>query len=444
MAKHGCALGNYAALKSILEDDTIPTDEPYELAHAWFTADRVAAHRDDFAFCVSMPSFRHQNYECINNANKTGWYTNDGALYVYTKTDPHEFDGPNFVLNSRLAHRVPGTTTDTKERAAVSIGGGKSWKPPQDRVGCMQIDSKYAMAAMDYECYHRDEDQEAEDKGYGGGQPKFISDLVAKKAYFMFDEECVCLGAGINSTKDECVNTTVENRRLVKREKLDTGTDQITVNGEKLPDEPFDMSFDGARYARVEGFSGFVFLDAERISVSKYMYEIPEDVYGMHVKLPEYALGERPFVEIMINHGQHPAEATYAYAVLPYASDERLKAYSQSPEVEILSNTPVCQAVRKKSVGITGIMFYEAAECCGIRADKPCLVMVSERGGEYKISVSEPTNKQDEVKLTISQRLECTQCDRRYTVKCADVTELTLDTSLSVGGAYAASFKVLE
>lgn len=443
IAKNNCSLGNYAALKSILEDDGIPSANDYECAHAWFTADRAAVHRNDFAFLVSMPSYRHQNYECINNANKTGWYTNDGALYVYTSTDPNEFDGPNFVLNERLAHRIPGTTTDNKKREAVSIGGGKSWKPTQNRVGCMAHDGKYVIAGMDYECYNREEAQVAVDTGYGGGLPKFISDLKAKKAYFMFDDECVCLGAAISSTKDEGVNTTVEHRRLVKREKLNTGADLITVNGEKMPDEPFDMSFDDPKFARVDGFSGFVFLDAKRVSVAKYMYEIPEDTWGMRVSIPEYSKGERPFVEVMINHGQNPDNETYAYAVLPYASDEKLKEYSLDPDVEILSNTDKCQALREKTLGVTGIVFYEAGECAGIKVDRPCLVTYSEKNGEFKISACEPTNKADAVELVIDRRLLPIEYDRRYTVECGDSVRMVLDAALSVGEAYTARFKII-
>ena len=439
-AKSACSLGNYAELKAILEDDTIPSLNTYEMAHAWFTADRATVHRNDYAFCVSMPSYRHQNYECINNGNKTGWYTNDGALYTYTNNDPHEFDGENFVLNERLAHRIPGTTVDTKKRDAVSIGGGKSWKPTQDKVGCMQFEEKYVVAAMDYECYHRDEAQVVEDRGYGGGLPKFVSDLVAKKAYFMFDDECVCLGAGITSTKDESVNTIVEHRRLVKRDTNVLGDDIITVNGKELPNETFDKEFCKPKFARIQGFSGFVFLDADKISVSKYMYKIPDDVWGMGVSISDEAKVARPFAEIMINHGHNPVGATYAYAVLPYADDEKLKKYSETPDVTVVSNTPVCQAVRENTLGVTGLVFYEAGECAGIKVDSPCLVTFSDKGGEFKIKVCEPTNKNDKVTVEINRRLTPVSYDRRFAVVCADTTTITLDAALSVGEAYEARF----
>jgi hyaluronate lyase len=438
-----CSLGNYPEMKRILGDDTIPTENDYTCAHAWYTADRATQHKDDYAFLVSMPSYRHPNYESINHANMTGWYMNDGTLYLYTKNDAHAFDGVNFVLNTRLAHRMPGTTVDVRERKAVSVSSG--WRPNADKVGCMDFDKKYVVAGMDYDSYHRDEDELKVDVGYGGGNPKFINDLVAKKAYFMFDDECVCLGAGINSTMNSDINTVVEHRRLVKLDGEPFGKDLITVDGEVMENTPYERTFEKPSYARVEDFAGYVFLDADKVSVSKYMYEILSEKIDIYLtKIPEYAKGKRPFVEIMINHGKNPKDATYAYAVLPYASEEKTALYAKKPEVEIISNTPTCQAVRKPSLGVTGIIFYEAGECCGIKVDTACLVTFMEKDGEFKIKVAEPTNKVDAVTVEISKRLAFKSADRHCTAECAEVTKLTVQTELSVGEGYETVFYVNE
>ena len=435
-----CSLGSYPTLKAILDDDTIPTDNDYITAHAWYTADRATQHKDDYAFLVSMPSYRHPNYESINHANLTGWHMNDGTLYLYTNNDNRAFDGVNFVLNTRLAQRMPGTTVDSRGRKPISAARG--WRPKSDKVGCMDIDKKYIVAGMDYEGYNREEDEPVVDVGYGGGNPKYENDLVAKKAYFMLDAECVCLGAGINSTMNSDIITTVEHRRLVK---LDTkeGTDKITVNGEKMQTAPFDCNFENPSYATVEGFAGYVFLDAERVSVSKYMYEVlPENLDHYMTEIPEYAKGARPFAEIMINHGKNPKNATYAYAVLPYADEEKTALYAKSVPFEILSNTPVCQAVRKASVGITAIVFYEAGECAGISADKACIVTLTESEGVLKVKACEPTNKEDFVTVRIARALSPVALDRHISAECADVTTLAVETELSVGEGYEATFKI--
>ncbi len=440
VAKRLCSLGSYAAFKDILEDDTISSSNDYECAHAWFTADRATQHKNDYAFCVSMPSYRHPNYECINNANKTGWYMNDGTLYLYTKTDQFEFDGVNFVLNNRLAHRMPGTTVDVRERKAVAIAGGSSWYPKSDIVGCMQFDGKYVVAGMDYEAYNQAEDEIKEDKGYGGGKPKFENDLVAKKAYFMFDDECVCLGTGITSTMNSDINTVVEHRRLVKLEGEPFGKDRIVVDGELLTEKTFDKSFDKPKWAMIEDFAGYVFTDAKSVSVSKYMYEHDPAMFDGYVSFPEWAKGNRPFAEMMINHGKNPKADTYAYAILPYANEEKTAAYAKNPDYKIISNTPACQAVKEKTLGVTAIIFYEAGECAGIKVDRPCIVTYSEKRGKFKISVAEPTNKTDKVKLEIMKKLTPVSADARYKIKCDDTVKITLNVDLSAGEGYEAVF----
>jgi hypothetical protein len=49
--------------------------------------------------------------------------------------------------------------------------------------------------------------------------------LTEKKSWFMFDDEVVCLGAGITSTDNRPIETTVENRKLDR-----TGSNAFTVN----------------------------------------------------------------------------------------------------------------------------------------------------------------------------------------------------------------------
>ena len=99
--------------------------------------------------------------------------------------------------------------------------------------------------------------------------------------------------------------------------------------------------------------------------------------------------------------------------------------------------------VGKLHLGVTGIVFYTAGECCGISVDRPALVTFSDTDGEFKIKVCEPTNKADTLNVTVAKSLKLKAADRRYTVVEGNSTRLTLDTSLSVGEAYEAVFEIL-
>lgn len=437
--KDRCSIPTYSAVRDALSDDTLPSEDTKNYAHAWFSADRATQHRNGYAFLLSMPSYRHISYECINHNNVTGWYMNDGALYLYTKTDDHEFDGINFVLNERIAYHIPGTTTDSRQRLAVSISEG--WYPENDRVGCMDFEKEFITAGMDYSAYNLKEAEIKEDVGYGAGNPKFINDLVAKKAYFMFDDACVCLGADISSTMNSDISTTVEHRRLVKLQNNPCGSDRISVNGECITENTFDLHIDAPRYACVEDFAGFLFMDAPKVTVSKYLCAPDYDPKDAYSPVPRPEKFTRPFVEITIDHGKNPVNASYAYAVLPYADDEKLKKCAEDPDFEIISNTDKIQAVKEKSLGITGMIFYEAGECAGIKVNRSCLVTYKETGGEFKIKVCEPTNKVDSLEIEIDKKLSLLSCDNRYSIECGKNTKLTLNTARSQGEGYEAKFR---
>ena len=406
MLKSACSVYNFAKLMEILRDDTISAENDYEIGHAWFTADRFVQHRNDYAMFVAMPSERHPSYESINSENKRGWYTCDGALYLYTDADRNAYDGVNFIMNTELCQRIAGTTVDARPRQPWSYCPG--WRPTKDFSGTMDVLKKYGMAAFDYESYHYEghEADGTEDKNYGGGFTYWENDLVAKKSYYFFDKECVCLGAGINSTMNSHVLTTVEHRRLVK-DGVTLGAEDVYVDGTLMPKEAYETITDDPKWISLEGFAGYVFTSGGKARVSKYNY-----VSEMHgndvcfVKDPDaekYKNG-KPFFEINLYHGKNPKNASYEYVILPNASAEATEAYSKAPEIEIISNTKKIQAVRKPSLGLTFITFYEEGECAGIKVNTHCIVSILDKDGMKTVSVADPTHRVAQIKLTLDEK----------------------------------------
>ena len=440
--KSSCSIKNIALLNKILADESISGENDYTLAHAWYTADRAAQHRNDYCFFLGMASGRHPGYESINSANKRGWYTGDGALYLYTHTDRHSFDGPNFITNEKITYRIPGTTVDSQERTVKSLRSG--WRGSAEFVGCMQFEKKYITAAMDYESYHFEgPDENIPDTGYGGSWPVHYNDLRAKKAWFMFERECVCLGCDIRSSMNSDVNTIVEHRRLVKNTDTSFGTEDIYVDGQLLPKDTYEMRFSDPSTVNLEGFAGFWFPQGGEISLSKYNYTGEENRDHYTATDPEAAkyTNGKPFFEMHIEHGKNPSGASYAYAVLPYTTDEELRAYAKNPDVEILSNTPSLQAVRSKKIGVTGIIFWEAGSFGEITVDHPCIVTVGETNDRYTLSVCEPTHKLAAIQCTLARKmLPVSQNSDKISVVCSDVTTVTVDTTLAVGRDFVIEF----
>ncbi len=333
-------------IAKIRNDDSIVPAEPRVGAKVFGNMARITTHRGDFASMLAMSNPRVSLYEGFvwsesNMENCTGWYTGAGMLYVYAdRLDQYDKEYHHNVNR----YRLPGTTIDTRPRVPENNMGVYN---KSAFVGGAQLDV-YVAAAYDYDNNNGD----------------FESDLVAKKSYFFFDNEYVMLGAGINSTLDEGVVTTVENQKS---------------NGMYLNDDKEAIAYtedtlvEGVKYAHIKGYGSIVFPEKQDLTVKLARRE---NTY---------------FTEIMFNHGVNPTNDTYSYIILPLASQEDGKAYYENPDVEILANTDTIQAVRDNKLGLTGIVFWEAAEFQGITPAFACTMLVKDTENGKQIAVSDPT-----------------------------------------------------
>ena len=437
-----CKIAELKTYIDILNDETIPYVDGYEIGYSYFTADRAVQQKNDYSFVIALSSNRHPAYESINCANYLGWYTGDGAVYLSTRNDNYTFDGDNFARNEKVMMSVPGTTVDTQKRIPWSHHAGTDIKNPRDFVGSLSAADKYVTCAMDYTAYdYHGETVPPSDVGYGGGFIPHTNDLSCKKAYFLLDKECVCLGAGITSTTGFPVKTVVENRNLVISDEQTIGKDRTAVNGTALQMEDFEeVLLDSPKYASLEGVGGYVFLEDANLSAEKYtVKEFHKYQDGKIKETFEYPVPKR-FFKLCIEHGKNPKDGTYAYATIPYATDAELSEYSEYPEIEIISNTVECQAVRKKSIGISSYIFYQAGACEEISVSEPCIVMVLEENGEYEIRVCDPTMKLEKIKVKINRKLKPKYADDAISLSG---TELDINTTHSVSRPFSATFKVL-
>lgn len=206
--------------KEILEDTSIqsniaPVHKSYPLM------DRVVHRTEDYLFALSMYSERIQNTEIMNDENRFGWHQNNGMTYIYDEDKQYTENYWNTVNPLRL----PGTTV-----VPVNIGTGKpdgsgfaqggDFCSKESWVGGTSI-GNYGVSGMSFS---------GETQGIAGDAPvSYAPDLKGKKSWFMFDDEMVCLGAGITNKNMELpVETTIENKKLRK-----DGSNQLLVNGEK-------------------------------------------------------------------------------------------------------------------------------------------------------------------------------------------------------------------
>ena len=425
-----CSIHDLATYNRIIDDESLSYENTYEYAHAWFTGDRAAQHRNNYAVGIALSSEREISYECINGINKRGWYTGDGALYLYTDYDCEQYDGDNFITkNLRVAYNFPGTTEDSQARVERSILNNEAWHNPSPFAGSMQIQDKYLVCGMDFVSMNFEgPDKNIVDTGYGSGLAVHCNDLVAKKAWFCFDDEIVVLGAGINSTMNSDVHTTVEHKRIVG----ENDCKQIIAgqNGAEIVlDKDSKVTTENAAWALMEGHAGYVFFEEGALTSERYT--------------SEESAGQEFFL-LNLEHGKNPKNAGYAYAIVPYATKESLKAYVENCDVKIISNTADVQAVRESTLGITGCVFHSAGILDGVvSASVPSLVTIVEKDGVLEILVCDPTHKLEDGEFIIPRALKPVDCSNNLSVSVSpDKTVVKADFVEAHGRTYKATFSV--
>ena len=190
-------LPTVAMAKDLLDDPGV-TRRGELIGHYSFPAmDRVVHLGKGYGFGLSMCSTRISNFESINDNNLRGWFTGDGMTMLYNADLTAFTDAYAPTVD---AYRLPGVTADVTHNklppGSNSIGlraQGQDTLSPHNWVGGVKLDD-YGATGMQF-------------KGVG-------VTLTGKKSWFMFDDEVVCLGAGITSTDSRPIETTVENRKL--------------------------------------------------------------------------------------------------------------------------------------------------------------------------------------------------------------------------------------
>lgn len=372
----GFSLYDTPLAKAILANSGIAPLSTADLHVTFSRMDRSVHHRSNYAAALSMHSSRIYNYESVNDENKRGWHTSDGMLYLYT-SDLKQFSEAFWAtINPR---RLPGTTIESglspSERRLSSssfVGGVESWS------------GKSGLAAMQAAPFGRS--------------------LRAKKAWFFYDDEIICLGADVTASGGKVVETIVENRKLKP-----AGNNAFSVNGASSlatlqTAAGTAAALTGVNYAHLAGnvssgdgigyyFPGGASLKGVRETRSGKWTDINENP-----NYPDIGTFSHPFLTLWFDHGVNPTASSYAYAVLPAATASATASYAAAPEFVVLENTSAAQAVKETTFNSVGAVFWQdATKTVGSGVDaitvnkKACVMTAGASSGVLQVTVSDPT-----------------------------------------------------
>lgn len=378
-----------------------PADYQVTASHThYFRGDYSLHVRPQYNFDVRLASTRTKKCEYGNKENLKTYFMSDGCTNI-TQTGDEYF---NIFPVWNWCH-IPGTTAPQLEKVPMDP---KAWGVLGTSTYAGGVsDSIYGATAYAY----MDTNPEV--------------NTGAKKSWYFFDNEVVCLGAGIQSTSTYPVHTTVNQCFLKGGILVDKGDKEETLaNGSHTLQAPQWVLHDKIGYFFPQKEE--VFLTAQ--TQSGRWYDINTSKSKKEEKMDVFTLG--------INHGVGPKDGSYAYIVVPgKTSAQEMKAYQKKNAIEILSNNPKIQAVRNTKLNVWMVTFFEAGTFThkelSVTVDKPCILMIKDitsKSANLHIANPGQTQSPIQVELKIGKKKQTLTADftqtgiyagatKQYTVK---------------------------
>lgn len=306
----------------------------------------MAHRRPDYSISMRMCSDQVDNAEQCNLEGFCTHHTADGVTIIKRTGD--EYTGIFPVWDWR---RIPGITAEAQ---TAPLQGSPRYKGTSGFVGGVS-DGTFGAAAFDLTS----------------------GTLSARKAWFCFDREVVCLGTGITCPSDNPVLTSVNQCHL--QGKVAQGQNWVV--------------HDGIGYAFPTG---------------KFVLKTTKQTGSW--RLINGNLSDEPVQEdifsLWLDHGKSPKGASYEYIILPGAKSSEMPGYMKNSPMEVLRNDGEVQAVWHRKLGIFEAAFRAAGEISlgdgrRLSVDGPCLVIV--RGNTITLAgQARATDKSASVRVKLS------------------------------------------
>ncbi len=356
---------------------------PPSFCKFFWQSEHFVFQRPGFYTSVRMYSTRNRNMEApYNSEGLKNHHKGDGANFLSVRGDEYLGIWPVYDWQ-----KIPGTTVLQKDKLSAPSQIQKDGLT--EFVGAV-TDGMYGAAAFDFLSPH-----------------DFIK---ARKSWFFFDEEYVCLGAGIESGSGNPMVSTVN---------------QCLLEGAVLIEDQQGIRKIENGYHKLTG--------AKRIYHDKVGYIFPESA-SLHLSnqdekgswweiSKQWSTSKeeiiKPVFKLWIDHGVRPQgrrgglnhdsmvkkDITYGYIVVPAIDEEE---FMEDRDIEILANNRDIQAVKHNSLGLVQVISYRAGSVKisknrTLIMDSPGAIMLEMENEKIKkMTVSDPSRKLGRLHFSIS------------------------------------------
>lgn len=343
--------------------------------------------RSGYFTSVRMFSSRNANMEVpYNGEGLTNHHRGDGTNYISLTGTEYFNIAPVYDWQ-----KIPGTTVMQKpslpdENEIQKYG-------VMDFVGAV-TDGLYGAVAFDFISPH--------------------DPLRARKAWFFFDSEYVCLGAGIMSQTNNPVVTTV-NQCLRRGEIISNGSVTGTIQETVSDDDTMQLSSEIHDKKNIINWVyhdgvGYLFPEPTNVNIADQPVTGSWFTINRQTSSPKEEVVMDVF-KLWIDHGSRLRDATYQYIVMPGVTKEQVATAWQTPTVTVLSNTPDMQAVWHNTLNILQVVCYKTGilQLAGghqLTMDSPGIVMIKAGSGSVELSVADPSRKLGKIHFSVNRKIE--------------------------------------
>ena len=353
-------------------------------AKFFWQTEHFVFQRPHFYTSVRMFSTRNQNMEQpYNGPGKTTHHRADGTNYLLLKGDEY-----HNIWAAYDWQKISGTTIMQK---ASLPGPNEIQKEGLTNFVGAVTDGLYGAVAFDFKSPH---------------------DLLeAKKSWFFFDNEYVCLGAGIKPKKSLPVVTTI-NQSLLKSEVsvFQDGIKSILPRGNREANNVKWVYQDKV---------GYIFPTPTKITISNQTETGRwSDITDQKNISTEWV--KTDIFKLYFNHGDKINETdihgkrkmeqdpSYQYIVVPNVTEQQLMETSENNRnIQILANTAALQGVKHTKLGIVQLAFYNAGEVAidngqTVKMNSQGMVMLKMEGDKVKeLTVADPSRELSSIIITL-------------------------------------------
>ncbi|HSC38842.1 MAG TPA: polysaccharide lyase family 8 super-sandwich domain-containing protein, partial [Chitinophagaceae bacterium] len=365
---HAATLRNDSLRASGVQPAGYNVATPYHIHYR--TGDYTLHNRPAYAFSVLGVSTRTYRSESINGENLYGKFLNEGATAIRVSGNEYYNIFPVWDWN-----KVPGITMRefaTPQQNSSSLYGSTAF------VGGVS-DSSYGASVY---------------------QQNYVG-VTARKAWFFFDNEVVCLGAGITSTQTENIATSV-NQCLLNGTAVSVKSSGTISTLTAQTQAGYNNNLQWVLHNKI----GYFFPAGGNITVSNKTqtgnwYSINSTQANASVSMDVFNMS--------ISHGVQPTNAGYAYIIVPgITSTAGMDAYDTTA-IKIISNTSAVQAVKHSGLKMLQIIFHTAGTLVDssahlkITVSNPCALLIKNTdSSRIAVSIADPTQLLTGITLTVN------------------------------------------